>query len=75
MTGQYPAGYQAAGSGGSGSYYDSYYFNNVAPNGPGKKADGSNDPEYQEYLAEMQKQEQQQKQRTYGGALGRHVQF
>ena len=72
MTGQYPAGYQAAGAGGSGNYYDSYYYNTVLGKG---KNDGSNDPEYQEYLAEMQKQEQQQKQRTYGGALGRHVQF
>ena len=78
MTGEYPAGYvPAGGTGGSGSYYNSYYWNNVAPSGPGKsgKSDGSNDPEYQEYLAEMQKQEQKQKQRTYGGALGRHVQF
>lgn len=72
MTGVYPAGYQAAGTGGSGNYYDSYYWNNVAPNGPGKKNTGNaNTPTAQEIDAwERQYQEELKKQQQSGGGQG-----
>ena len=74
MTGQYPAGYIAPGGGGSGNYYDSYYYNNVLGKG---KNDGSNDPEYQAYLKEVQAQEEAKKKNqtvAWVGGMGKFMQ-
>lgn len=72
MTGEYPAGYVAPGGGGSGSYYDSYYWNNIAPNGPGKSGSGKSNLPTLDQIEQWEKEmEQEQKQRSGGGQGGR----
>ena len=72
MTGEYPAGYTPAG-GGSGSYYDSYYWNNVAPGNKNKNG-------VDEIPAEWAKQYEEEQKKNAGktvawvGGMGKHMQ-